>query len=242
MPERGQSVRALAPAPGEVAQIGQRHGQASLAQHRGDPLARPEHRRRSAIGALERGAFVAGCFPKVLLVGLQVIEGIGRREFLVLHRDRARQSRSAIERPPLGKSDIPSVQFTSFELVLIRRRPAAVGSEITRMLGAAAFFDRHQCEVKIAARLSRRRDQHAGHSGVRALQRRKPKLRRRVSMLQRIDQFLRRVVLRRALAGGAMPATACRCGPVGRHSSAVRAIGPARDAVDCRRGSTGIRR
>ena len=69
---------ASSPALGQVGQIGERDGQAGLAQDGEDALARPQHHGRSPVGAIERSPLVTGRLVEFLFVGIQIVEGIGR--------------------------------------------------------------------------------------------------------------------------------------------------------------------
>ena len=74
---------ACLPARRQVFEIRQRRAEASLIQHREPARGRPQHQAGAAIGALERRAFVARRLVKMLLVRRQVLEGVGRAQFVL---------------------------------------------------------------------------------------------------------------------------------------------------------------
>src|SRR4029079_17562874 len=106
MPQQLCMILAAAqPALGQVGQIGEGDRHAGLTQNGKEALARPEHESRPAVGSLERGALVAGRLMKVLLVRLQVVERVGRAEFVVSNRNLTQHRGLTIGPPPCRQSN-----------------------------------------------------------------------------------------------------------------------------------------
>src|ERR1700738_1843061 len=104
MPQRRLPVfAACAPALADILQIRHRDGHSAPSKYREEALAWPKHQRRPSVGSLERGSLVAGCFLELLLIGLHVVESIGRRHFSVVERQRAERRWHVVGPPPIGK-------------------------------------------------------------------------------------------------------------------------------------------
>jgi hypothetical protein len=69
--------------------------------------------------------------------------------------------------------------------------------EITRVFGDPTLLDRELRQMQIAPSLRRNGDQHAHHGGVSPFQFVEPEFGRRIGVLQWIDQFLGRIIIRR---------------------------------------------
>ena len=151
-------------------------------------VTRPKHESHAAIGALERGPFVAGRLVEALLVRVHLVEAIGRREFFVFERQLDQQRRAAIEPPPFGKADTAVVDLARLQF---RLRPAASAGPVAGVFGDAAFLDGKKRQMKIAFGATRRGDEHRRHCGIRPFQCREPELGWSIGMLQGINQFLR---------------------------------------------------
>src|SRR5208283_2299016 len=108
----------------------------------------------AAIGALERRAFVARRLVKNLLVGRQIVEGVGRAQFVLGKWKIVEPGLAAIWTPPLGEDQRPVEHLGDPEvfLRLVSTRTATTVTVIGGVLGAAAFLDRHQGEMEIAIR------------------------------------------------------------------------------------------
>ena len=68
---------------GQLGQCAQGHGRAGIGQHPQSLCARPQHQRRTLVMTIKRRAFVAGGFLKMLLIGLDIGEGIQRAQLVV---------------------------------------------------------------------------------------------------------------------------------------------------------------
>src|SRR5471030_2730234 len=74
-------VAAGGPAINEVLQERQRRIEATLVDHRKEPMAWPQDQSGAAISALISGALVAGCFAEMLVVRFKIVERQRGREF-----------------------------------------------------------------------------------------------------------------------------------------------------------------
>jgi len=71
-------------------EIGQRIVDVCACDDREKILAWPQHQRRAPIDALEGGALVVRRFAKRFLVRLKILGGFGRRQLVLMERERGR--------------------------------------------------------------------------------------------------------------------------------------------------------
>ena len=156
---------------------------------------RPQHERGALVAALERGAFVAGGFLEVLLIGLHRIDGIGRANFFVFEGHDAQRRRAAIRAAPMRQrqraiEDFADLELLAVVMVLIAPgAPGASGAPVAHMFGRAAFLDAQQGHMQLASRITRGCCQRACGGRVGTLERGKRQLGWRVGMCERVDQL-----------------------------------------------------
>ena len=135
------------------------------------------------VSPLEGGPFVAGRLFEVLLVGVHVIQGLGRREFILHDRDLAHGQTAAIRLPPFGQGHLPISDFARFEPILFRSHSTAARSETACLFREAALLYRELRQVEVAAGLPGGSDEYARCGGIGPFQRFEPKLGCRIGML-----------------------------------------------------------
>ena len=194
------------PAQHQIVQIRQHGGRAGLAQHGQAPVLRPQHQGGALIGALERSAFVSGGLFEGLLVELQVLQRTGGADFFVNKWGFIPSGGLAIGALPVGQRQAAVKDFADLESVLILivlvippTTPAA-RSRIAGVLGRAAFLQRQQRQMQIAAGLPCGLVEHRGSARIGALERGERNLGRCVGVLQRVDEFVGSVVVVGAFA------------------------------------------
>src|SRR5262245_29895789 len=154
------------------------------------------------IGAVEGGALVARGLVEMLLVGLDVLQGVWWRELAVLKRNVSERGGPTVRPPPLGQippavQNLDHLELGAVVIIVV----AAVTTTIrTVVLCRAAFPDRDEGEMQVAAGLRRRGSEKRRCGGICALEHGEVELCRCVGVLQGIDHLLGRAGTRRRLA------------------------------------------